>query len=174
MRIFGFAGWSNSGKTTLLTALVQVLTERGFRVSTVKHAHHKFDIDQPGKDSFRHREAGATEVLITSGNRWALMHELRDEPEPALEDLLPRMAAVDLVLIEGFKSHPHDKIEVYRPSTGKAPLWQDDPTIVAVASDEAVPGLDRPLLDINAPAEVADFLLDRLVLPRRREAAAGR
>lgn len=172
MKIFGLAGWSNSGKTTLMIALVQVLTARGFRVSTVKHAHHRFDIDQPGKDSFRHREAGATEVLITSGSRWALMHELRDEPEPPLEELLPRMAAVDLVLIEGFKRHPHDKIEVHRPSVGKEPLWPGDPSIVAVASDEDLPDLDRARLDLNAPDAVADFILDRLALPRRKETAA--
>lgn len=168
MKIFGLAGWSNSGKTTLMIALVQELAARGFRVSTVKHAHHKFDVDQPGKDSYRHREAGATEVLVTSGTRWALMHELREEQEPALEDLLPRMAAVDLILIEGFKRHAHDKLEVFRPSAGKEPLWPGDPAIVAVASDEAVTGLDRPRLDLNDPGAVADFILDHVSLPRRK------
>lgn len=172
MKIFGLAGWSNSGKTTLMIALVQALTARGFRVSTVKHAHHKFDVDQPGKDSYRHREAGATEVLVTSGTRWALMHELRGDDEPTLEDLLPRMAAVDLVLIEGFKRHPHDKIEVHRPSVGKEPLWPGDPSIVAVASDEAIPALDRPRLDLNDAEAVADFILARLGLPPVKEPAA--
>ncbi|EKV29512.1 Molybdopterin-guanine dinucleotide biosynthesis protein MobB [Caenispirillum salinarum AK4] len=167
MKVFGLAGWSNSGKTTLMTAAVTILTRRGFRISTIKHAHHAFDIDRPGKDSFRHREAGASEVLITSGRRWALMHELRDEDEPSLEDLVARMTPVDLLLVEGFKRHPHPKIEVHRPSVGKDPLWPQDDSVVAVASDEGLPDLtDRPRLDLNDPEAVVDFVLDHVGLPR--------
>jgi len=164
MRIFGLAGWSNSGKTTLMIALIDHLTRRGLRVSTVKHAHHAFDIDVPGKDSYRHREAGATEVLIGSGRRWALMHELRDEAEPTLDELVARMSPADLLLIEGFKRDRHPKIEVFRPSLGKDPLWPDDPMVVAVASDEDIPGLDRPRLDLNDAEAVAAFILDHVGL----------
>lgn len=159
MRIFGLAGWSNSGKTTLMIALIDILTRRGLRISTIKHAHHAFDIDVPGKDSYRHREAGATEVLIGSGRRWALMHELRDEAEPPLDDLIRHMAPVDLLLVEGFKRDRHPKIEVHRPSIGKPPLWPGDPSIVAVASDETIQGLDRPLLDLNDATTIADHIL---------------
>jgi molybdopterin-guanine dinucleotide biosynthesis protein B len=115
MRIFGLAGWSGSGKTTLMTALIPELVSRGLSVSTLKHAHHAFDIDQPGKDSWRHRQAGAREVMISSQNRWALMHELRGAPEPTFEDLARRMSPVDLLLVEGFKRQPHPKIEIHRP-----------------------------------------------------------
>src|SRR5260370_34393929 len=119
MKIFGFAGWSGSGKTTLMTALIPELVARGLTVSTIKHAHHAFDVDQPGKDSWRHREAGATEVLVASERRWALMHELRDAPEPSLDALVARISPVDLLLVEGFKRHPHPKLEVYRAALGK-------------------------------------------------------
>lgn len=170
MKIFGLTGWSNSGKTTLMIALVQVLTARGLRVSTIKHAHHAFDIDVPGKDSYRHREAGATEVLIGSGRRWALMHELRDEAEPSLDDLLEHMTPVDLLLIEGFKRSHHAKIEVHRPSVGKEPLWPADPHIVAVASDEELPGLDRPRLDLADPAAIADYILAQVGLQQEAQA----
>lgn len=159
MRIFGLAGWSNSGKTTLMIALIDILSRRGLRISTIKHAHHAFDIDVPGKDSYRHRKAGATEVLIGSGRRWALMHELREEAEPPLDDLIRHMAPVDLLLVEGFKRDRHPKIEVYRPSIGKDPLWPGEPGIVAVASDEDIQGLDRPLLDLNDAPAIADFIL---------------
>lgn len=161
MKIFGLAGWSGSGKTTLMVQLVKILCERGLRVSTVKHAHHKFDVDQPGKDSFRHREAGATEVMVCSGNRWALMHELRDEPEPPLTDLITHMTQVDLLLIEGFKAHPHDKLEIHRPSVGKPALWPEDPHIVAIASDEDLGDVKLPWLNLNDPEAIADFILAR-------------
>ena len=118
MRIFGLAGWSGSGKTTLVTGLLPALTGQGHTVSTMKHAHHNFDIDKPGKDSYRHRTAGATEVLVTSTNRWALLHENRGAPEPSLEQLVQRMTPVDLLLVEGFKAHAHDKLEIHRPSVG--------------------------------------------------------
>ncbi|MFI4948866.1 MAG: molybdopterin-guanine dinucleotide biosynthesis protein B, partial [Alphaproteobacteria bacterium] len=118
MHIFGVAGWSGSGKTTLLTGIIPELTARDLIVSTIKHAHHQFDIDQRGKDSWRHREAGAREVMVASARRWAIMHELRDAPEPTLDELVERMSPVDLLLVEGWKRHPHPKIEVHRPSLG--------------------------------------------------------
>ena len=135
MRILGLAGWSGVGKTTLLTQLIPHLRAGGISVSTIKHAHHAFDIDQPGKDSYRHREAGAGEVLIASSRRWALMHELRNEAEPSLADLLGHLSPVDLVLVEGFRRHPHPKLEVHRPSLGKPLLCLEDRHIVAVATD---------------------------------------
>jgi molybdopterin-guanine dinucleotide biosynthesis adapter protein len=159
MRIFGLAGWSGSGKTTLMTALIPEFVGRGITVSTIKHAHHAFDIDQPGKDSWRHREAGASEVMIVSQRRWALMHELRDELEPTFETLLLRITPVDLLLIEGFKRHPHPKIEVYRPSLGKPALHPDDPFVVAVASDERLGELNLPWLPLDRPAVIAEFIL---------------
>ena len=159
MRIFGLAGWSGSGKTTLMTALIPEFVARGLSVSTIKHAHHAFDVDQPGKDSWRHRQAGANEVMVVSERRWALMHELRGAPEPALDQLVPRITPVDLLLVEGFKHHPHPKIEVYRPSLGKLPLHPDDRYIVAVASDEDLPGLTLPRLPLGNPAMIADFIV---------------
>ena len=157
MRIIGLAGWSGAGKTTLLVRLIPLLTAQGLRVSTIKHAHHDFDIDQPGKDSWAHRQAGATEVLVASGRRWALMHELRDEPEPPLAALLGQLSAVDLVLVEGFKRDPHPKIEVHRPANGKALLCPDDPAIIAVASDAALPGVALPVLALDDGPAVAAF-----------------
>jgi molybdopterin-guanine dinucleotide biosynthesis adapter protein len=159
MRIFGLAGWSGSGKTTLMTALIPEFVARGLSVSTIKHAHHAFDVDQPGKDSWRHRQAGAREVLVVSPRRWALMHELRSEAEPALDALLSRITPVDLLLVEGFKRHPHPKIEVYRPSLGKPPLHPDDPFVVAVACDEELPGLRLPQLPLGSPELIAEFIL---------------
>ncbi len=165
-RLFGLAGWSGSGKTTLLTALIPVLIGRGLTVSTIKHAHHEFDIDKPGKDSYRHREAGATEVLVASGRRWALMHELRDAAEPDLEGLLARLAPVDLVLIEGFKRHRHPKLEVHRPSVGKPLLAPDDRDIIAIASDAALDYARLPQLLLDDFAGIADLVIERaLALP---------
>lgn len=161
MQVVGITGWSGSGKTTLLVALLPLLTGAGLRVSTVKHAHHGFDLDQPGKDSWRHRAAGASEVLIASGLRWALLHENAGD-EPELPELLARMAPVDLVLVEGFKRHPHPKLEVHRPALGKPPLWPDRADILAVASDAAIPGCDRPVLPLGAPAAIAAWLHDML------------
>jgi molybdopterin-guanine dinucleotide biosynthesis adapter protein len=135
MRLIGFAGWSGAGKTTLLRRVIPILVAQGLRVSTLKHAHHAFDIDQPGKDSWEHRQAGATEVLIASSSRWALMHELRGAPEPSLDDLLARLSPVDLVLVEGFKRGSHRKIEVHRAANGKPLLHPEDPSIVAIVSD---------------------------------------
>jgi molybdopterin-guanine dinucleotide biosynthesis protein B len=158
VKVLGLAGWSGSGKTTLLTGLLPRLIARGLSVSTVKHAHHGFDLDQPGKDSWRHRQAGATEVLIASGVRWALMHELQGD-EPPLPDLLARLAPVDLVLVEGFKSHPHRKIEVHRPALGRPPIWPGRDDIVAVAADQPLPECDRKVLPLNDPAAIVEWTL---------------
>lgn len=166
MRIFGLAGWSGSGKTTLVVKLIPELVGRGYRVSTLKHAHHEFDIDQPGKDSYEHRRAGATEVMVSSLNRWALMHEHRGAPEPSIAELLPRLSPVDLLLVEGFKREGHDKIEVHRPSVGKPLLCRDDPKVVAVASDVPLGNLPVPRLDLDDVAAIADFILDRCGLSR--------
>lgn len=138
MKLIGLAGWSGAGKTTLLSRLIPFLIAEGLRVSVIKHAHHNFDIDVPGKDSWVHRQAGAVEVLISSSRRWALMHELRGECEPALADLVAKMAPVDLVIVEGFKAESHRKIEVHRVANGKPPLFPDDPQIVGIATDTAL------------------------------------
>ncbi|BDU78786.1 molybdopterin-guanine dinucleotide biosynthesis protein B [Mesoterricola sediminis] len=159
MRIMGIVGWSGSGKTSLVTALLPVLRRRGLQVSTMKHTHHRFDLDTEGKDSWKHREAGASEVLVVAAHRWVLMHENREAPEPSIESLIERMTPVDLLLIEGFKTHPHPKIEVHRRSEGKPLLVGGDPHIVAVASDEALPDLPVPRLDLDDPEAVADFIL---------------
>ena len=163
MRIIGLAGWSGSGKTTLLTKLIPRFTARGKRVSTLKHAHHNFDVDRPGKDSFEHRSAGATEVLVVSGNRWALMHELRGAPEPALPDLLAKLSDVDLVLIEGFKRESFPKLEIHRVVNGKPLLHPDDPWIVAVAADSPLPQATVPVIDLNDIDGITDLLLAKAV-----------
>jgi molybdopterin-guanine dinucleotide biosynthesis protein B len=160
-QLIGLAGWSGSGKTTLMTKLIPALTGRGLSVSTIKHAHHAFDIDQPGKDSWLHRQAGASEVLVASANRFALIHELRGAPEPNLEALVARLAPADIVLVEGFRHGAHPKIEIFRPEIGKPPLHPDDPNIVAVASPEPIAGLTLPWLALNDPAAIADFILSR-------------
>ena len=159
MRIFGLAGWSGSGKTTLMTALIPEFVLRGFTVSTVKHAHHSFDVDQPGKDSWRHRESGAQEVMVASAHRWALMHELRGSAEPSLGELLERMSPVDLVLVEGFKRHAHPKIEVYRSALGKPLLHPDDPCVVAIAADTMQPDFSVPFLQLSDPGAIVGFVL---------------
>jgi molybdopterin-guanine dinucleotide biosynthesis protein B len=169
MEVMGLVGWSGSGKTTLMVALLPLLRARGLRVSTVKHAHAGFDMDRPGKDSHRHREAGAHEVLVVGAGRWALLHEL-DGEEPSLSNLLARLEPVDLVLVEGFKTHPYPKLEVYRPALGKPPIWPAQPDVVAVATDD--PGLDggRTVLPLNAPDVVADWLLGGMESKRPRRA----
>ncbi|MEL6279951.1 MAG: molybdopterin-guanine dinucleotide biosynthesis protein B, partial [Pseudomonadota bacterium] len=149
MKIYGVVGWRNSGKTTLMEKLVAEITSRGVSVSSVKHAHHAFDIDHEGKDSWRHRQAGAREVLVCSGARWALMHELRGAEEPPLAVLLEKLSAVDLVLVEGYKRDGHPKVEAFRSATGNSLIASEEATIRAVASDQPIDGLDRPNFDLN-------------------------
>lgn len=163
MKIFGVVGWKNAGKTGLMERLVTEITGRGITVSTVKHAHHTFDVDHPGKDSHRHRVAGATEVLLASRNRFALMHELRDEDEPTLDALLSKLAPVGLVLIEGYKRDAHPKIEAHRAETGNPLIAPEDPTIQAVASDVLLT-LHCPVFDLNDTGAVADFILEQVGL----------
>ena len=167
-RVFGITGWKNSGKTTLTERLVTELTGRGYTVSTIKHAHHDFDIDVPGTDSFRHRAAGASEVAIVSANRWALMHEARDEAEPALEEILARLSPCDLVLVEGYKREDHLKIEARRKDTAtRAPLAETDPKIVAVAADNPMEGSPLPVFDLDDIGAIANFIVETLSLTRR-------
>ncbi|GGA92755.1 molybdopterin-guanine dinucleotide biosynthesis protein MobB [Brucella endophytica] len=158
-RIFGITGWKNSGKTTLTVRLVEELTRRGWRIATIKHAHHDFDIDHEGTDSFRHRKAGAGEVAIVSARRWALVHELDNEDEPLLEAIVARMSPCDLVLVEGYKRDSHKKIEVRRLEGRKGePLSASDPNIVAVAADHPVSGESAPVFDLNDIIRIADFV----------------
>jgi molybdopterin-guanine dinucleotide biosynthesis adapter protein len=159
MRLIGLAGWSGAGKTTLIVKLIPILVARGLSVSTVKHAHHNFDVDTPGKDSFEHRQAGASEVLVASAHRFALMHELRGAAEPTLADLVSRLSPVDLVLVEGFKRDSQPKIEVHRAANGKPLLQADDPAIVAIASDLPLPGVPVPVLSLDDAEAIADALL---------------
>ncbi|MEZ5660509.1 MAG: molybdopterin-guanine dinucleotide biosynthesis protein B [Burkholderiaceae bacterium] len=161
MKVIGFAGFSGAGKTTLITAVIPLLVEAGVRPSLIKHAHHAFDVDRPGKDSHRYREAGAGEVMVGSARRWALMHELREAAEPTLPELIGRLSPCDLVLVEGFKNAPIDKIEVWREGCAQPMLWPRDGNIVAVASDVALQ-TTLPRLDINDPGQVAGFILRRL------------
>jgi molybdopterin-guanine dinucleotide biosynthesis adapter protein len=163
MRIIGLAGWSGSGKTTLITKLIPLLVARRLRVSTLKHAHHGFDLDQPGKDSFFHRAAGATEVIISSARRWAILHELREDPEWDLAALIKKISPVDLVLVEGFKRDKFPKLEIHRIANGKPLLHTEDPHIVAVASDSAVPAARVPVVDLNDIELIADLLLKHAV-----------
>ena len=163
MKVIGIAGWSGAGKTTLLTRVIPCLVARGMRVSTIKHAHHDFDIDQPGKDSHTHRTAGATEVLVSSANRWALMHEMRGEGEMALDALLAKLSQVDLVLVEGFKQQAHPKLEVYRAVVGKPLLHPQDQNIVAIASDGKVEA-SVPVVLLDDIEAVADILVDKAAL----------
>ena len=173
MRIIGLAGWSGSGKTTLITKVLPRLIARGQRVSTLKHAHHGFDLDQPGKDSFMHRTAGATEVVISSAKRFAMLHELRDEPEWDLPDLLGKLAPVDLVLVEGFKRDAFRSSRSIAPPNGKPLLQPDDPHIVAIASDTPLPDAKVPVIDLNDIEAIVDVLLKHAV-PLRSAAAAMR
>jgi molybdopterin-guanine dinucleotide biosynthesis protein B len=160
MRIIGLAGWSGAGKTTLLTRLIPHLIGRGLKISTIKHAHHAFDVDKPGKDSWLHRQAGATEVLVASGARFALMHELRGAPEPELPDLLWRMQPVDLLIVEGFKRFGHPKIEVHRAGNGKPHLFPDDSAIAALATDSPPADCPLPLAHLDDIAAIADLALE--------------
>lgn len=159
MKIYGVVGWKNTGKTGLMERLVSEIGGRGFSVSTVKHAHHAFDLDQPGKDSYRHRKAGAREVLLASHSRWALLHELGGAPEPPLAALLAKMAPCDLVLVEGYKRDNHAKLEVFRAEAGQIPLQPNDPTVRAVASDVKLDGITVPLFDLDDTRAIADFIL---------------
>ena len=168
MRLYGVTGWKNAGKTGLMERLVTEITGRGLTVSTVKHAHHTFDVDHPGKDSHRHRQAGAAEVLLASRNRVAHMIELRGAEEPGLDDLLARLAPVDLVLVEGYKRDRHSKVEAHRAETGNPLIAPDDPTVRAVASDTPLT-LDRPVFDLNDTVAIADFILAEVGLAQAAE-----
>lgn len=164
MKIWGVVGWKDSGKTGLMERLVAEFVARGLTVSTLKHTHHTFDVDKKGKDSYRHRVAGATEVLLASRNRWALMHELRDEEEQTIETLLAHLAPVDLVLIEGYKRDTHPKIEAHRDATGNPLIAPDDPTVKAIASDSGAKAEGRPTFDLNDTQAIADFISKELDL----------
>ena len=163
MKVIGLAGWSGAGKTTLLSRVIPYLLGRGLRVSVIKHAHHEFDVDVPGKDSWVHRQAGATEVLVSSTRRWALMHELRGASEPQLPELLGKMARVDLVVVEGFKREPINKIEVHRAANGKPLLFPDDANVVGIASDVAVE-TTLPAVHLDNIEDVTALLL-RFAVP---------
>jgi molybdopterin-guanine dinucleotide biosynthesis adapter protein len=167
MRVIGLAGWSGAGKTTLITRVIPVLVRRGLKVATVKHAHHAFDIDRPGKDSWQHREAGASEVVVASSRRWAVVHELRNEPEPSLMELLAKLGPVDLVIIEGFKRHAHPKLEIYRAAVGKPLIYPQDDCVVAIASDAPLPQAQLPVLMLDDVEGIAN-VLQAEALPRER------
>lgn len=173
MRIFGITGYSGAGKTTLIERMLPLMIEHGLRVSVLKHAHHDFDVDRPGKDSFRHRQAGASEVLLVNASRWVLMRELRGAPEPTLAECASRFSPCDLLLVEGFKHDPIARLEVHRPAHGKPPLWPEQRRIVAVASDEAEPaGLPAGLrwLDLNDVPAIVAFILDHLQRTEKADA----
>lgn len=171
MRVIGLAGWSGAGKTTLLTRLIPHFLKEGLRVSVIKHAHHAFDVDVPGKDSWRHRQSGAEEVLVSSGKRWALMHELRGASEPRLPELLAKMSRVDLVIVEGFKSEPYRKIEVHRAANGKTPLFPGDPGIVGVAADAPLETV-LPIVHLDDIPAIA-AMMRRSAIPVEDVLAAG-
>jgi molybdopterin-guanine dinucleotide biosynthesis protein B len=166
MKIFGFAGYSGSGKTTLIEQLIPIFTARGITVSLIKHAHHTFEVDQPGKDSYRHRKAGCAEVLVTSSRRWALVHELRGAPEPTLAEQLQRMSPCDLLLVEGYKHEPIPKLEVYRAELGEPLIHPQDENVVAIATDMRL-NTTLPQFDLNAPDAIADFVLAHVGLINR-------
>jgi len=167
MRVIGLAGWSGAGKTTLITRVIPVLVRRGLKVATVKHAHQNFDIDRPGKDSWRHREAGASEVAVVSPRRWAVIHELREEAEPPLAEMLGKLSPADLVLVEGFKRLAYPKLEVYRLSLGKPLIQPDDDCIVAIAAEAPLPGASVPVVMLDDVDTIAD-VLQAEALPRER------
>jgi molybdopterin-guanine dinucleotide biosynthesis adapter protein len=158
MKVFGFAGWSGSGKTTLIEQLIPRFVKRGLKVSMIKHAHHSFDVDQPGKDSYRHRAAGCSEVMVVSDRRWVIMHELRGDPEPTLEQQIERVSPCDLLLVEGHKHHPLPKLEVWRQGNGKSMLYPDDPHIVAIASDAPVE-TSLPRFDLDDHQSIEEFIV---------------
>jgi molybdopterin-guanine dinucleotide biosynthesis protein B len=180
-KVLGIVGWSGSGKTTLLVKVIPLLASRGLRIATLKHAHHTFDVDQPGKDSYEHRKAGAGEVIVSSARRWVQMHEIGSGREATLADHLQRLSPCDLILIEGYKSERHSKLEVFREATGKAPLYPADERIVAVASDRPLTGIQIPNVDLNDTPSVAEMIiktaeplavvLARLLRPSSREPA---
>ncbi|PPR10438.1 MAG: Molybdopterin-guanine dinucleotide biosynthesis adapter protein [Alphaproteobacteria bacterium MarineAlpha11_Bin1] len=165
--VIGITGWSGSGKTSLIIRLIPEFRDRGLRVATIKHAHHAFDIDTPGKDSYEHRSAGAAEVLIASEKRWAIMHENREIREPSLDELLGRISPVDIVLVEGFKNDNHMKIEVHRPSMGTNLICAANDSIIALASDGIIPDTSLPVLDLNDNSAIADFILNSCALTSR-------
>lgn len=162
MKVFGVAGRSGSGKTTLLTRLIPWLKGHGLTISTVKQAQEAFDVDKPGKDSYLHREAGAREVMIASAKRWAVMHEYREQPEFTMDQLLARLSPVDLVLVEGFRRWPHERLEVFRAELGKPPFFPEDPLVVALASDAPVPDCALPRLDLADTAAIGTYILERI------------
>ena len=169
MKIFGIIGWSGSGKTTLIKLLIPFLVKKGYSVSTMKHTHHDFDIDQPGKDSFEHRKAGAKQVLVTGAKRWALLAENFDCPEPSIDELLNKMEPVDLVLIEGFKTFPHPKMEIYRTALGKPLLAKNDRSVISVASDDTSLELRIPVINLNNLQTIAEFVIDYCDLNKREK-----
>jgi molybdopterin-guanine dinucleotide biosynthesis adapter protein len=175
MKVFGLAGYSGAGKTTLLEQLIPRFVARGLTVSLIKHTHHDFDLDRSGKDSHRHREAGATEVMLVCDRRWVLMHELRGRPEPSFEEQLANLSPCDLLLVEGFKATPIPKLEVHRPENGKPFIWPENPSVVALAMPKAVPmpnGCALPRLDLDDRDGIAAFILD--FLDRQQDAASAR
>ncbi len=159
MNVIGIVGWKNSGKTTLASALIRELSSRGLTVNSIKHAHHRVDVDQPGTDSYKHRDAGAREVILAGGQRFAIMHELRGAKEPTLDQLLARLGLCDWVVVEGFKTHSHAKIEVHRRASSRTPLYSEDPSIIAVAADYAAE-FSGPVFDVNDVPGIADFILN--------------
>jgi len=170
MKVYGVVGWKNAGKTTLVERLVGEISGRGFTVSTVKHTHHKVDVDQKGKDSWRHRQAGARQVILSSSARWAIMTELKGMPETPLKDLLAHLAPVDLVIVEGYKRDDHPKIETWRAETGQPLIARDDPTVRLIATNDTPEGASQPVIGLNDIAGVADFILSDLGLELRKSA----
>jgi len=170
MKVYGVVGWKNAGKTTLVERLVAEIAGRGFSVSTVKHTHHKVDVDQQGKDSFRHRQAGARQVILSSSARWAIMTELRGTPEAPLRELLGHLAPVDLVIVEGYKRDDHPKVEAWRAETGQPLIARDDPTVRAIASNDIPEGANQPVIGLDDIPAIADFILADLGLKLRKSA----